>query len=397
MYSRLLKIVDRKSFFLFGPRGTGKTLWVKTHFPNAIYLDLLESSLYTDLIANPGKLEEFIPEGFHDWIVIDEVQKIPQLLNEVHRLIEERHLCFILTGSSARTLRRKGTNLLAGRALKFSMYPLTAVEMKDAFDLQEALQFGLLPSIQSEADPKKYLSSYVTTYLREEVLQEGLTRNLGGFTRFLETASFSQGSMLNISEISRECSVGRKTVEGYFEILEDLLLSIRLPVFTKRAKRRVVSHPKFYLFDAGVYRAIRPRGPLDSESEALGAATETLFFQNIRAINDYEGHDYELFYWRTASGLEVDFILYGPQGLLAFEVKSSSTVHPDDLRGLLAFKEEYPLAQLFFIYRGERELSIQGIKVIPLEASLKNLSKILKASSSEERKDILNLGPQAHL
>lgn len=377
MFTRLLKIIDRKSSFLFGPRGTGKTHWVHSHFPNALYLDLLESHLYADLLARPERLEELIPSHYEDWIIIDEVQKVPQLLNEVHRLIEKRGLRFVLTGSSARTLRKKGTNLLAGRALKYFMHPLTAIEMQDAFNLQTSLQFGLLPAIESEIDPKKYLESYVATYLREEVLQEGLTRNLGAFTRFLETASFSQGSILNMSEIARECSSGRKTVEGYFEILEDLLLSVRLPVFTKRAKRRVVSHPKFYFFDTGVYRAIKPRGPLDSESEALGVATETLFFQNMRAINDYEGHDYQLSYWRTASGLEVDFILYGPKGLLAFEVKSSSHIHPGDLKALLAFKEEYPMAQLHVIYRGDREQVIQGIPILPLEYALKNLSHLL--------------------
>ncbi len=374
MFSRLLKPPDHKSFFLFGPRGTGKTYWVKQNFPQALYLDLLESNIYTNLLARPERLEEMIPQGFDDWIVIDEVQKVPALLNEVHRLIEKRRLRFVLTGSSTRTLRRKGVNLLAGRALTYAMHPLTAVEMGNAFDLKSALNYGLLPSIETEADPKKYLEAYVATYLREEVLQEGLTRNLGAFTRFLETASFSQGNILTITDVARESACHRKMIEGYFGILEDLLLSVRLPVFTKGAKRKLVAHPKFYFFDVGVYGAIRPRGPLDSEKEAMG----TLFFQNLRAINDYGNFDYELFYWRTVTQIEVDFVAYGPKGLLAFEVKNGASVHSEDLHGLLAFREEYPMVKPFLIYRGDRELTIDNIPVIPISAALHQLPKILE-------------------
>lgn len=378
MYSRLLAPPKQKSFFLFGPRGTGKTHWVKEKFPNALYLDLLNTSLYADLLARPHRLEEFILRDFDDWIVIDEVQKIPELLNEVHRLIEGRGLRFVLTGSSARTLRRKGVNLLAGRALTYSMHPLTLVEMAGSYDRAKMLKYGLLPAVQSEDDPAKYLEAYVATYLREEVLQEGLIRNLGAFARFLETASFSQGGVLNISEIARECSSGRKTVDGYFEILEDLLLSVRLPAFNKRAKRRVVSHPKFYYFDLGVYRTLRPRGPLDSEEELMGATFETLFFQNLRALNDYGNCEYEIYYWRTATQLEVDFVLYGPRGLLAFEIKSGSTIHPSDLHGLLAFKEEYPMVRPFIIYNGDRELNQNGIRILPMEKALLQLPELLK-------------------
>ncbi len=378
MFSRLLKVPKQKSFFLFGPRGTGKTSWVKAQFPEALYLDLLESFMYADLLARPERLEELIPSGFNDWIVIDEVQRVPALLNEVHRLIESKKLRFVLTGSSARTLRRKGVNLLAGRAITYAMHPLTAVEMGEDFDLAKAVQYGLLPAIETEPDPKKYLEAYVTSYLREEVLQEGLMRNLGSFARFLETASFSQGSVLTISDVARECACGRKTVEGYFTILEDLLLSIRLPVFTKRAKRRMISHPKFYFFDAGVYRSIRPRGPLDSEDETMGAVLETLFYQNLRAINDYFEYEYELFFWRTASDIEVDFILYGPRGLLAFEVKSGCTIHPKDLSGLKAFCEEYPMARPYVIYGGTREMSQQGISILPMKQALLGLPEILK-------------------
>jgi uncharacterized protein len=377
MYSRLLKPPDHKSFFLFGPRGTGKTSWVKEHFPNALYIDLLASQAYTELLARPERLEELIPKGFDDWIIIDEVQRVPELLNEVHRLIENQNRRFILTGSSARKLRKKGVNLLAGRALTYTLHPLTAIEMGLDFDPTKALQYGMLPSVATELDPKKYLEAYFATYLREEVLQEGLIRNLGGFARFLETASFSQGGVLNISEVSREAAANRKVIEGYFEILEDLLLSVRIPVFTKRAKRRLVAHPKFYFFDTGVFRAIRPRGPLDSESEILGAAMETLVFQHLRAMNDYLNSEYKIYFWRTSDGLEVDFILYGPKGLLAIEVKSSTTLHPTDFHGLQAFQEEFPIAKAYLIYGGSQERFQNNITILPLQKALQTLPQLL--------------------
>ena len=222
MYSRLIQPPKDKSFFLFGPRGTGKTTWVKSHFKKALYLDLLEAEIFNDLLANPQRLEHFIRKGFNDWIVIDEVQRVPELLNEIHRLIEKKKHRFILTGSSARKLRSRGSNLLAGRALHYSMYPLTASELGKDFQLEHSLKFGQLPSVYIENDPKKYLESYVKTYLEQEIRQEGLTRNLGAFSRFMEAASFSQGSVLNISSVARECAVERKVVESYFTILEDL-------------------------------------------------------------------------------------------------------------------------------------------------------------------------------
>jgi predicted AAA+ superfamily ATPase len=199
MFKRLLQLPlnGQSSIFLFGPRGTGKTHWIKDNMPSALYLDLLEFSTYNTLFANPSRLETLIPPDYQNWIVIDEVQRVPELLNEVHRLIEHKKFKFLLTGSSARSLRRKGTNLLAGRALKYHMHPLTIQEVGDAFNLNNVLQYGLLPAAIDHEQPKKYLESYVQTYLREEVQQEGLTRNLGSFARFLETASFSQGEVLN--------------------------------------------------------------------------------------------------------------------------------------------------------------------------------------------------------
>ena len=382
MYSRLLKPPSHKSFFLFGPRGTGKSWWVRHTFPEAVYVDLLEADLYLPLTANPQRLSQHIPKSFREWVIIDEVQKIPDLLNEVHRLIEKENLKFILTGSSARKLRRNSANLLAGRALTLFLHPLTAVELKGDFRLKHSLQFGHLPCAYTEPHPASYLSSYAKTYLQEEIQQEGLTRNVGAFSRFLEAASFSQGSVLNLSEIARECSVERKVVEQYFLILEDLLWGVRLPPFLKRAKRRVVQHPKFYLFDAGVYRTIRPKGPLDRPEEIDGQSLETLFFQDLRAINDYLELGFNLFYWRTTTGSEVDFILYGERGLLAFEVKRTGKVRSEDLRGLHAFLKDYPQAKAYLIYCGEKSLRDGPIEILPFNSTLQKLPEILSGKQS---------------
>ena len=311
-----MPLASRKSFFLFGPRGTGKTTWLRHHLPDALFFNLLQSESYNRLSANPGLIRDMVPPNYQDWIIIDEIQRIPELLNEVHDLIESQNHIFILTGSSARKLRQKGINLLAGRALTYHLHPLTAKEQEDSFQLSHSLKFGHLPARFSENDPEKYLRDYVQTYIREEVLQESLTRNIGHFSRFLEVASFSQGAVINASEIAREAHIERPTAENYFSILEDLLIGVRLPVFTRKAKRKLISHQKFYYFDAGVFRAIRPTGPLDSDTEIDGPALETLVLQELRAINDYLGADYQLYFWRTKNGLEVDFILYGPKGLI---------------------------------------------------------------------------------
>ncbi|MBI5412669.1 ATP-binding protein [Candidatus Peregrinibacteria bacterium] len=378
MYKRIIQPPLHKSFFLFGPRGTGKTTWLKTNFPKAIYLDLLEAGLFNDLLARPERLENFIAPDFKDWVILDEVQRIPALLNEIHRLIESRKIKFILTGSSARKLKKQEMNLLAGRALTYHLYPLTIAELGNDFDLQKSLKYGNLPAVSSELDPKKYLESYVMTYLEQEIQQEGLTRNLGAFTRFLETASFSQGSLLNISEIARECAVHRKAVENYFSILDDLMIAYPLPVFSKKAKRRLMRHVKFYFFDTGVYRTLRPKGPLDAVEEAEGIALETLLFQEMKALNDYFDLGYQLFYWRTANGLEVDFVLYGAKGIKAIEIKRTSHVTSGQLRGLKAFLKDYPDAKAFMLYGGSQKIWENGVQIIPVVGFLKNMVAYLK-------------------
>jgi len=379
MYSRLIIPPKAKSFFLFGPRGTGKTTWVKSAFPKAVYIDLLEAELFNDLTANPQRLSNLIPPDFKDWVIIDEVQRVPDLLHEVHRLIESKKYRFILTGSSPRKLKRKGPNLLAGRALTLSMHPLSVAELGGDFRLGHSLRYGQLPSAYTEADPQKYLEAYVKTYLEEEIRQEGLTRNLSAFARFLEAASFSQGSVLSISSVARECHVERKVVESYFSILEDLMIGYRIPIFSKKAKRRLVAHPKFYFFDVGVYRTVRPMGPLDAPEEVDGIALETLFLQELVALNSTLGSGYKIFYWRTSNGREVDFILYGPKGLLAFEIKRTSRMTSVMLGGLKSFLADYPMAKTYFVYMGNRRMYDGQIEIIPVLEILKNLKTLLAA------------------
>ncbi len=351
---------------------------MKTTFPKAVYLDLLEAEVFNALLADPQRLMNYIPAGHEDYIIVDEIQRVPELLNEIHRLIEGAHWKFILTGSNARKLRKGGQNLLAGRALTLFMYPLTAIELAEDFDLDSALRFGCLPSINQEEDPGKYLQSYIQIYLEQEIFQEGLTRNLAAFSRFLETASFSVGSVLNTSAVGREAAIERKVVENYFTILEDLLVGVKVPVFSKKAKRRLTVHPKFHFFDSGVYRAIRPAGPLDKPEEIEGIALENLVYQNLRAVNDNLDLGYKFYYYRTATGVEVDFVAYGERGLCAFEVKRSRRLSAEAVKGLKLFLKDYPEAKGYLIYGGKRAMREGKIEIIPVEEALVNLPKLLE-------------------
>lgn len=376
MYSRLLG-EPATSFFLFGPRGTGKSSWIRASLRDAVVVDLLAADVHNRLLAAPERLEGLVPAGHQGWVVIDEVQKAPALLDEVHRLIEQRRWRFALTGSSARKIRREGGNLLAGRARTLSMHPLTAAELGGDFDLRHALRFGGLPGAWVERDPGAYLASYVRTYLHEEIVQEGVTRNLPAFARFLEAASFSQGAVLNMTSVARDCGVERKVVEGWFQALEDLLLAVRLPVFRRRAKREVAAHPKFFLFDAGVFRTLRPRGPLDNDMEIDGAALETVVLNELRANNAARDWGYALHTWRTASKHEVDFVLYGPRGLHAIEVKRSAAVRDDDLKALRLFGADYPEATRWLVHGGEREELRDGVRCLPITTALAQLTAAL--------------------
>jgi uncharacterized protein len=383
--SRFLQI-GKQSSFLLGPRGTGKSTFIKKVFPDALYIDLLAPDVFRSYSAHPERLQESVQAHRNKkTVIVDEVQKVPQLLEVVHSLIEiKQGIQFVLTGSSARKLRRAGVNLLAGRVLMKHMHPFVAAELKEAFDLKKALQVGMIPLILDNQSPIETLQAYVDLYLREEVQMEGLTRNIGNFSRFLESVSFSHGAVLNVSNVARECQIERKLVEAYIGILEDLLLAYRVPVFTRRAKRSVVAHPKFYFFDTGIFNVLRPSGPLDSPEERSGAALEGLVAQHIRAYIDYFCPGCSLYYFRTSAGSEVDFVIYGKNVFRAIEVKNSAAIHPQDLRPLKTFSEDYPQAERFFLYRGKERLLRDGIHIVPVAEFLAMLPKNLSHKRPQE-------------
>jgi predicted AAA+ superfamily ATPase len=376
LISRLFT-APRDSFFLFGPRGTGKSTWLRQNYPEAVCVDLLDPETYRTCLARPERLSEIV-EGNAEAraVVVDEIQKVPALLDVVHKLIEEkrrRPLQFVLTGSSARKLKRTGVDLLAGRVLLKTLHPFMAAELGPRFKLAEGLRLGMLPLVLGARDPEETLRSYISLYLREEVQAEGLVRNVGSFSRFIEAISLSHGSLLNTSEVARECQVGRKTVEGFVEILEDLLLGFRVPVFGKRARRRLVQHPKFYYADAGVFRSVRPKGPLDLPEMIGGASLEGLVAQHLRAWIAYSKGDRQLYFWRTKAGTEVDFVVYGEDTFLAVEVKSARSVSAKDTAPLAAFLEDYPQARACLLYGGKERLKINGVQCLPCEDFLRRL------------------------
>ena len=362
-------IAPKESFFLFGPRGTGKSTYLKDNFPKAKLIDFLDPETYRSFIGRPEILKEFV-EGNSDKkiFILDEIQKIPEVLTVVHQLIEtKKKVQFILTGSSSRKLKRTGIDLLGGRAELCRMHPFTAKELGSYFNLESALKFGLLPLLYDKSDPISSLRAYLGLYVKEEVFNEGLVRNIGNFSRFLEAVSFSHASILNTSNVARESGVERKTVEGYLSILEDLLLSFTIPIFSKKAKRDLISHKKFYLFDAGVFLEMRPKGPLDAPEEIAGAGLEGLVAQNLRAYLDYEKKSANLYYWRTRSGLEVDFVLYGKDIFWAIEVKNSNKIRTEDLKGLQQFLLDYPTCDAYLLYRGKERLKKDNILCLPIE------------------------------
>lgn len=364
-----------QSYFIFGPRGVGKTLWLKTHYKDALRLDMLQADVFRAYAAKPERLIEVV-EGNPDKkvVVIDEIQKLPELLDVVHHLLEEKiGRKFILTGSSPRKLKRTKADLLAGRLLKRLLYPFIASELGDRFALAPALKHGLVPLVFSSENPEETLKSYVALYIQEEVQAEGLVRNIGNFSRFLEAASFSHAALLNVSNVARECAVERKVVENYISILEDLLLAYRLPVFAKRAGRAVVAHQKFYFFDAGVFRTLRPAGHLDRPEEIEGQALEGLVAQHLVAWNSYGGGDNRLYFWRTQAGSEVDFVVYGRNVFWAIEVKNTARVRSGDIASLKSFKSDYPQCETFFLYRGKEKIKAGGVLCLPVEDFLRGL------------------------
>lgn len=367
------------SYFLFGPRGTGKSTWLRDRYPEALFIDLIDPENARFYAAAPERLRQTVAASpGRRPVVIDEVQRVPELRAVVHQLVElDKGLRFVLTGSSARKLRRRGVDLLAGRALLTTMHPFMAAELGGAFSLDRALALGLIPMVVDAADPRATLRTYAALYVREEVQEEGLVRNVGAFSRFLEAVSFSHAGVLNLSNLARECQVDRKAAAAYLEVLQDLLLAFTLPVFTRRAQRqaprRLSTHPKLYLMDAGLFRSLRPSGPLDRPEELAGAALEGLVAQHLRAWIAYSNRDDSLSFWRTRAGSEVDFVLYGESGLFAIEVKSGAVLQPRDFRGLRAFTQDYPVATPVLLYRGPRRIRERGVLCLPCAPFLRAL------------------------
>ena len=363
------------SYFLFGPRGTGKSTWLKQHYPDALFIDLLLSDTLLMYEAKPDRLIEIALAHSGKTIIIDEVQKVPSLLAVVHHLIEQkRGWQFILTGSNSRKLKNAGVDLLAGRAIKQTMHPFMAAELGQRFNLENALHVGMLPLIVDHLTPEAALTTYVGMYLRDEVQKEGEIRDMSSFSRFLEKISFSHASTLTVSNVSRECHVERRTVDGYISILEDFLVAYQLPIFTQRAKRELAAHPKFYLSDPGIFRAMLPRpGPLDRPDEMRGLALEGLVIQHLIAWNAYSGDRYGIYFWRTRSKVEVDAIVYGEEGFWAIEIKNGDTIHPHDLQGLRSFYTDYPECRPILLYRGKEILLKGKILCVPCEQFLKEL------------------------
>ena len=369
IYSRLTR-PPRQSFFLLGVRGAGKSTWVRAQFPEAPRIDLLDEARYQDYLVSPSLFAaelETAPPG--SWVVVDEIQRLPNLLNEVHRFIEERRLKFALLGSSARKLKAAGVNLLAGRALHKTMHPLTPAELGADFNLDAALDSGTIPLVWVSEERRAVLESYVQLYLREEIRAEALVRNLPGFARFLPVAALYHGEVVNVSGLARDCGVARTTVQGYLDILEDTLLAFRLPAYEAKLRVRERRHPKLYWVDPGLVRAVkRLRGPIAPEER--GALLEGWVLHLLRAHGE-EGELFdELHYWapHPANRTEVDFLLRRGGEFAAIEVKPQPRYHTGMLPGLRAIAELPGMVRRVLVYGGRRSFRTEdGIEVWPVE------------------------------
>jgi predicted AAA+ superfamily ATPase len=363
----LTALVAKKTHFLFGPRQTGKTSLIRHTVRTKRLYNLLESDTYLSLSREPWRLRQEIPDAT-SVVVIDEIQKIPSLLDEVQWLIEERGVRFLLTGSSARKLRHGGVNLLGGRARSRTLHPLVACELGEV-DLLKALSFGTLPSVYFSDSPREDLRSYTGDYLREEIAHEGLARSVPAFSRFLEVAALCNGKMLNFSQIASDAQVPRTTVHEYFAILKDTLIGYELPAWGVAKNRKPLTTSKLYFFDGGVARALQGRGQLDEKAADFGEAFEAWLFHELKAWADYRA-DGDVKYWRTTSGFEVDFILGEAVGV---EVKAKRRVDPTDLKGLRALRDETGLKRLVVVSLEARARVIDGIEVLPWRDFLRRL------------------------
>jgi uncharacterized protein len=373
MFQRLLNLeslLEKKSFFLFGPRATGKSFLIKHQLGDkALVIDLLQSELYLRLSTNPELLESMVTDNPHRYVVIDEVQKIPILLNEVHRLIENKKIRFLLTGSSARKLRHGHVNLLAGRAWEANLFPLTSQEIPD-FDLTRYLHFGGLPPIYASKFPHEELLAYVNTYLKEEIQVEALVRKIPAFSRFLQMSALTSGTMLNFASISNDAGIPATTVREYYQILEDTFIGFMVPAWQKTQKRKAVSTGKFYFFDLGVKNTLAQISQIDPRSDLYGQAFEHFIAMELRAYISYNRLHQTLSYWQTQQGHEVDFIVGDD---IAIEVKTTSKVSRKHLKGLKRLAEENICNKYYLISHDKINRQEGEIKIIYWQDFLKDL------------------------
>ncbi len=379
MYKRIqdLKLSSQETCFLWGPRQAGKSTLLKMLFRQAVRYDLLLSTEYQRLLREPNLIrEECLAAGLdansqRDPIIIDEIQKLPALLDEVHWLMENKGLRFILCGSSARKLKRGHGNLLGGRAVRYELHPLVFPEVSD-FSLKKALNSGLIPRHYDSANPLRLIQSYVGDYLKEEIVAEALTRNIPAFSRFLEVAALSNGEVLNYTNIARECGISSPTVKDYFQILEDTLIGRHLPAFRKRRKRRLVGSPKFYFFDLSPVIYLSRRGKVVPGSELFGRAFEHFIWMEIVAHSSYSELFYPITYWRTSSGIEVDFVLGDNE--IVIEVKSAEVTGKMHLKGVRRFKEEYSTRRSILVSMDSKPRKTEDqIEILPWQIFLKQL------------------------
>lgn len=368
-----LPVPPEESFFLWGPRQTGKSSLLRSTYPDAVWYDLLETDLYLRLTERPSLLrEELLALGKPRLVVLDEIQKVPLLLDEVHALIERKWV-FALCGSSARKIRRGHANLLGGRAVRHELFGFVSRELGRDFDLVRMLNRGYLPRHYLGSSPAGRLRAYVDDYLKEEITAEGLIRNLPAFSGFLAAAALSDGELVNFATIARDCGVSGPTVKEYFQILVDTLLGRFLPAYTARPKRRVILAPKFYFADVGVVNLLAKRGTLRPGSELFGKAFENWVFHELSAYRCYSRLHYDLAYWRLAGGTEVDFIL--DEGSLAIEVKSTARVQTDHLRGLREFAKDHPRTKrkILVCLESRARLTEDKIEILPYTTFVQRL------------------------
>ncbi len=373
MYIRFLKLEEtaEDSLFLWGARQTGKSTLLKILFPDARWYDLLKSEEFERLFRNPELLREELQDADPcRLVIIDEVQKIPRLLDEVHWLMSNRNIRFVLCGSSARKLVRCGANLLGGRALRTVMYPLVSAEIPD-FDLYKAIHNGMLPRHYTAQNPQRRMQAYIGDYLNEEIRAEALSRNLLSFTRFMEIAAQCSGEMIVYKNIAQDCGVSANTVKEYFQILEQTMIGYLIYGFTATTKRRAISAPKFYYFDVGIVNYLLKRNTMEQGTEAFGHAFEHLLMQEIIAYLGYNYLDEKPTYWRTSGGYEVDCIIRN--GRVAIEFKSCDEVKSRHTKGLKAFQEEYPQARLIVVSMDKSKRVMNDIEIFPATEFLSEL------------------------